>query len=195
MNRLASLACLFLLATSLSAIAGDDEKFQNAIRDGLEKRAAVNAQPGGDKLSAGDVAKDVLTDMLSDAISNTLFAASTTPASPQPVRRHLPAGDDLRHHYGCDEESGTGCARIVSCPADALTQPNLQEVQNYFDNFTDSELWAICLDRSSIAVAMPRECACTLVTSPDPWRPVAVPQAVDERQSAVPATPAPRRHP
>ena len=76
---------------------------------------------------------------------------------------------------------------VASCPMDVEGSPTYDSLRNHFREFTDDEMWKICLNRNSAPTlgAFPSACACSLLAHPSPWRPVAGPHA-SERDESLP---------
>jgi len=74
---------------------------------------------------------------------------------------------------------------VASCPMDVEGSPAYDSLRNHFREFTDDEMWKICLNRNSAPSmgAFPSACACSLMAHPGPWRPVAVPHAQERDES------------
>ena len=74
---------------------------------------------------------------------------------------------------------------VASCPMDVEGSPNYDSLRNHFREFTDDEMWKICLNRNTAPSlgAFPSACACSLLAHPSPWRPVAGPHASERDES------------
>jgi len=76
---------------------------------------------------------------------------------------------------------------VASCPMDVEGSPTYDSLRNHFREFTDDEMWKICLNRSVAPSlgAFPSACACSLLAHPSPWRPVAAPHASERDESLL----------
>jgi len=76
---------------------------------------------------------------------------------------------------------------VASCPMDVEGSATYDSLRNHFREFTDDEMWKICLNRNSTPSlgAFPSACACSLLAHPSPWRPVAGPHASERDESVL----------
>jgi len=61
---------------------------------------------------------------------------------------------------------------IATCPMGTAGGPTFDEVRNHFRDYSDDEMWKICVNRNSYQGAVSGACACSLLAYPNPWRPV-----------------------
>jgi len=77
-----------------------------------------------------------------------------------------------RHLHGVSWSNSDDSLSVATCPIGSPGGPTLDEVRNYYRAYSDNEMWKICLNRNSYQGAVSGACACSLLASPDPWRPV-----------------------
>jgi len=137
-------ACLaLLLALVALPAAADDEKFRAAVRDGVVKEVQERKEAEASK--------------------------------PQDQELHVNAnvGDRKRRHlHGVLWGDSDDSLSVATCPMGGPGGPTFDEVRNYYRNYSDDEMWKICVNRSTYRGAISGACACSLLAYPDPWRPV-----------------------
>jgi hypothetical protein len=114
--------------------------------------------------------------------------AKESEQSPDELRRAANVGArSNRTPFGFYLVNQDDSLNVASCPMDVEGSPAYDSLRNHFREFTDDEMWKICLNRNSAPSmgAFPSACACSLLAHPSPWRPVAVPDA-SERDEAFP---------
>jgi hypothetical protein len=156
MNRAGCFTLLLAIVAALPA-AADDAKFRAAVRDAVVKETQERKE-ANDRKSQDE---------------QDLSAAAN--AGNRPARKPHAVS-----WIGSDDS-----LRIATCPMGTAGAPTFDEVRNYYRNFTDNEMWKICVNRGSYRGGIPGACACSLLAYPDPWRPVDVPHAM-ERDDAPP---------
>ena len=77
-----------------------------------------------------------------------------------------------RHLHGVLWSNSDDSLSVANCAMGSPGGPTFDEVRNYYRNFSDNEMWKICVNRSTYQGAVSGACACSLLASPDPWRPV-----------------------
>jgi hypothetical protein len=164
MLRVAHLATLILLVASLPlAAAGDKANIRDAIREVVVRENRSQQSPPA---SGGSFASQV-----ADQVTNT---ASTSPKS----RRDR--SDDYRRIRSAYGRSGAAyCLSFLECPLGAYGAPTFEELRHHYRNYSDSEMWDMCLGRRPTAFAYGRDGACMLIASPSPWRPVDLPHNLE----------------
>jgi hypothetical protein len=138
-------ACITLLLALVSLpAAADDEKFRAVVRDAVVKEVQER------KEAEASNAKD---------------------------ERDLPVvanvGDRKRRNlHGVIWGGSDDSLSVASCPMGSAGAPTFDEVRNYYRDYSDDEMWKICVNRSSYRGAISGACACSLLAYPHPWRPV-----------------------
>lgn len=163
MFRVERLAALILLAGPLPlAAAGDTDKIREAIRGVVVRENGGQPAPTA---NSGSFSRQV-----ADQVINTATTA------PKPRRDH--GGDYWRERRGYDR-GALYCLSFLECPLGAYGAPTFDELRHHYRNYSDSEMWDMCLGRSAAVFAYGRDGACMLVASPHPWRPVDLPHNLE----------------
>ncbi len=164
MFRVAHLAALILLAASVpSADAGDKGKLRDAIREVVVRETA--GQPSA-PAHGGSFSSQV-----ADQVINT---ANT---SPKPRRDR--SYESWRGGRAPDRYAALYCFSFLDCPLGTYGAPTLEQLRHHYRNYTDSQMWDMCLGRRSTIFAYGRDGACMLIASPNPWRPVDLPHDLE----------------
>lgn len=219
MNRAAYPALLILLAT-VPCAAGDKGAIVNAVRSAVSsqthdaprqteykapapapsraaepvstnstssssRRDRLDAPAYRDVIRAAVISEDSASDRqsefdaaLASAVRDEVIENGTAPKPPVPVQ----------HYYGRRREY---CQSFFDCPFGSWGYPNYYDLHTAYRNFSDSELWDICLGYRLGAYGFGRSWACLLLASPDPWRPVDVPSRLERGSGEFDETDAP----
>ncbi|HEU4781562.1 MAG TPA: hypothetical protein VFS58_16890 [Steroidobacteraceae bacterium] len=177
MRRAALFTSLLWLGASLSAVAGGDQ-IGGAVRATVEKKVADQSKPNESDNS------------ISSAIADRVANETSTPSIPHADRdRHYTDHRDDARYYRTDD-SWT----VADCPFGKLGTPTFDSLRYKYRDLTDAELWKICLNRNTTTIdGNVGACACALLASPDPWRPVDVPHNLERNEEAPPEHPELRR--
>ena len=131
--------------------------------------------------AAADTVGGAIRDAVASKVEKreTAKAASTDTDLPVAVNVGQKASPHRWHRVLWDDQDYS--LNVASCPMDVAGAPTFEEVRNYFRGHTDNEMWKICVNRNSYQGPVAGACACSLLASPDPWRPVEVePPKVDD---------------
>lgn len=166
MNRAIRFSLLLAFVIAAPAFA-DDEKFRTVVRDTVTREIGERNESKESE----------------DSSTNRL-----------PPIAHV-GGRTSRTPFGFYAAGLDDSLHVASCPMDVEGSPTYDAMRNHFREFTDDEMWKICLNRHSNPVlgAFPSACACSLMAHPSPWRAVAVPHAMerDESIETIEEVPAP----
>ena len=138
-------AVVFTLCLALALPAAAGDKISGAIRDVVAR-----------KVEEREAAKE-------DAHETDLPVTANVGNKSSPSRWHSVFWGDPDYSLN-----------VASCPMDAAGAPTFEEVRTYFRDFTDNEMWKVCVNRNSYQGAIAGACACSLLSNPNPWRPVEV---------------------
>jgi hypothetical protein len=157
MQSAARVVLLSLVAVSLPAVAATDkETIREAIHSAVATKTSEPAsRPAQDADSkAQDIAEQVVT--------------NGTPSS------------DRRNRIFHAED----CASLLNCPFGSMGALTFDEVRYLYRNYSDSELWNICLGRRAAPYPGGGQDACMILGSPNPLRPVDVPHNLERDENA-----------
>ena len=96
-------------------------------------------------------------------------------SKPQDQDLHVAAnvGDRKRRNlHGVLWDDSDDSLSVATCPMGSPGGPTFEEVRNYYRDFSDDEMWKICVNRSTYQGVVSGACACSLLAYPNPWRPV-----------------------
>ncbi|HYJ39787.1 MAG TPA: hypothetical protein VEW08_03290 [Steroidobacteraceae bacterium] len=143
MHRAACFTLLLALIVS-HPVAADDKKFGTAIRDAIAKE--VHERKEAEASNAKDEQDLPVVANVGDRKRSVLHGVL----------------------WGGSDDS----LRVATCPMGSAGAPTFDEVRNYYRDYSDDEMWKICVNRSTYQGAIPGACACSLLAYPNPWRPV-----------------------
>jgi hypothetical protein len=175
MNRAACLASL-LVFVSLPAIADDRSQIAAAVRGVVEQKASEEKKSDSDSLLVRVI----------DAI-----ASDDGEAPPLPREYRRKPSDIRSQSYGRGDTSGESL-RLATCPFGTSGTKTYDELRYFYRDHTDDELWKLCLNRDTAIDLNSGACACALLASPQPWRPVATPHSLEREEKDEVREPAQR---
>lgn len=165
MKRAYCFALLLALSTSLTVSAGDKEKVSDKIAAAIEKKTQEKSSS-----SDGD-----------SSVSNTVAEKVRANVNSPNLDFDRDRLDSHRDNYRYTDYN----LNVASCPFGQGTA-EYDSLRYKLRDLTDAELWKICLNRNAMTVdGNSGACACALLASPDPWRPVDTPHTLERADEPI----------